>query len=927
MDRYEYNLRLEQMKSLAAEGRYQEAAELADTINWRKIKNVTALARAGEIYEQVRRYEESREVLLMARSRSPMGRTILYRLVCVAVKLEKYDEAWGYYKEFIEAAPRDNLKYVLKYEISKAEGADYQTLILCLEDLKEQEPTEEWGYELAYLYHQAGMSAKCVEVCDEVYLYFGYGTYVEKALELKKQYQPLTPQQEESYKKFKLEKEGMQEEVLETIEAVEETAEFPKEELLEKPPVQNLQTTFQKGIQKFMSEAKKEDAAESRINAIKRLVKDIPYIRQQEEVQKTETVTDTLEQEETDKPELKAKPFEQAEADKPELKAKPFEQAEANKPELKAKPLKQEEVDKKELEPELLKQKELKMVKWEKQKLEETNKRAEEQEKQIRIVLPNGKVFEVQITGQMSFEEILGEWERTVQTATSVLKEEQTKQKAIKEKASQEAGDILERLMDVIPGANTGQRPKPAVVKEKKPLVLEPQKDKEEKAAQMVADMNQILQKEIDRISTENAQIEERIVAAQENTSNQELAAEIHAVMERQSRIVEENYSAEEDKLDSEAIQEPNFVNEWDIQVEESKTEQINAEDIVIEEIDIEEIDIREMEAETQSFEASKLAENPLDEILEESKSKETQKIERPFREEPDEEFLLELSQELIGRLEETTEELIPEIELPEDLNLEIELTELSQEQRETFSYITHIKGMEEQICIALNGIASRLKQGRTSNIGNLIVMGGSGSGKTVFATNFIKVLQQMTGRPNGKVGKIGASVLNEKDIDGLFGKIAGGCLIIESAGDLTVESTRRLGFLLEQDTQGTLVILEGLKHEIEKVLMRDKEFASKFSERIKIPIFTNDELVIFARAYAAENGYVIDEMGILALYNSISNIQKLDRETTIAEVKEIVDAAIAHVESGALKKAFSILTSSRFDEEDYVILHEKDFN
>ena len=234
---------------------------------------------------------------------------------------------------------------------------------------------------------------------------------------------------------------------------------------------------------------------------------------------------------------------------------------------------------------------------------------------------------------------------------------------------------------------------------------------------------------------------------------------------------------------------------------------------------------------------------------------------------------------------------------------------------------------MEEQICTALSGIASRLANGITAESGNMIVQGGSGSGKTVFATNFIKALQQMTGKPSGKIGKVEAEVLNKKDIEKLFSKVSGGCLIVESVGGLSADAAERLAHLLENDKQGTLVIVEDTKHGIENALAKSKAFASKFTERIVIPIFTNDELVVFAKSYAKEHGYRIDEMGILALYNSISNIQKLDKATTIAEVKEIVDEAIVHVETGAIKKAFSILTSSRFDKEDYVILHEKDFN
>ena len=270
---------------------------------------------------------------------------------------------------------------------------------------------------------------------------------------------------------------------------------------------------------------------------------------------------------------------------------------------------------------------------------------------------------------------------------------------------------------------------------------------------------------------------------------------------------------------------------------------------------------------------------------------------------------------------EEKQTEDLPEIEIPK------ERISLTEEEKELFTYFIPVSGMEEQICVALLGITDRLQQGLSGKAGNLIIEGGSGNGKTVLAIDFVKALQQKIGKPDGKVGKIDAEVLNKKDIDVLFPKIAGGCLIIEGAGKLKKSVAVSLASLLEQDTQGTLIILEDTKYGIENLLVRDSSFASRFSERISIPIFTNDELVIFARAYAAESGYVIDEMATLALYNCISNIQKLDHETTVAEVKEIVDNAIDHAEQGTIRKAFSVLTGSRYDEDDYVILREKDFN
>jgi hypothetical protein len=274
----------------------------------------------------------------------------------------------------------------------------------------------------------------------------------------------------------------------------------------------------------------------------------------------------------------------------------------------------------------------------------------------------------------------------------------------------------------------------------------------------------------------------------------------------------------------------------------------------------------------------------------------------------------------------------LPEISVPEDLGLDDEPAEetvidhLTDEQKAIFSYFVPVKGMETQLCQTLTGTVRHLKEDRTASTGNIIIQGGQGCGKTMLATSIIKVLQKECGRPNGKIGKIDAQALNKKDIRVLLGKVSGGCLIIERAGDLSRESAVTLSLLLAQDDSGILVILEDTSKGIRKALMQDDGFAKKFSEKVNVPIFTNDELVAFARAYAKELGYEIEEMAVLALYNRISNIQRLDQATTLTEVKEIVDEAIYREAHGGLKKAISILTAARYTDDDCIVLREKDF-
>lgn len=860
MDKYEYNLKLDQMKSLVAEGDYQTAAEIADTINWRKIKNVTALVRAGEIYEQVERYEESRDILLMAYDRSPIGRTIIYRLAYVAIKMANFDEAKDFYREFVEIAPHDNLKYVLKYEINKAQGADYKTLIANLEELKEQEFSEEWGYELAYMYHQAGMGEQCIEVCDELILYFGQGPYVERALELKMLYQPLTRQQEEKYRQFRQQKDGMTEvgpeDILTSGEIVTKPVQIPEVQLSpERFNTQNLQEALQESMQKIM-EATEKETVEDHMDNIKKLVEEIPYLQipveKEEEEEEIHIATNR-------------------------------------------------EID-------------------DSLKLNFQELLNEEYDGQMRILVPEAGVYEPQITGQMTIEEVLAEWEKTRRAAAAALQEaEQRKLESAKARALQEAGDIMERLVDVIPKLDSGLTPQDLL----KEQYLSGGEVETDEAARMVANMNQLLQKEIDRLSTENAQIDEQLAVAQEFVAAQELAA---AMQEQEVEQCVEILADDETVEDENSILEPEIMTIEEPVIKAESEEVSDMEELLadaeIAELLKEEGIVKETEAETAE--------------------------EQPVEEFHEEDFLAEMATEFAAMAQESVAEQaaekevieepvtpavifatkeLPKIELPTDINLDVSITKLSKEQKELFTYFMPIRGMEEQICAALSGIASRMKNGGSTKSGNLIVQGGSGNGKTVLATNFIKALQLMVDKPNGKVGKIEADMLNKKDVNALFAKVAGGCLIVESAGDLTKEAAIKLNLAMEADTQGTLVIIEDTKHGIEKALLKDKELSVKFTERISIPIFTNDELVVFAKAYAKENGYRIDEMGVLALYNSISSIEKIDKATTVAEVKEIVDDAIDHAESGKLRKAFSVLMSTRFDEDDYVILHEKDFN
>lgn len=812
MDKYEYKLKLDEIKNLMAKKQYTEAAEIADSINWRKVRNVNALMKAGDIYAQIGRYDEAKEILLMAYDRSPIGRMIIYKLAEIAIKTKEFDEAQEYYDEFVEIAPHDNLKYILRYEMNKAKGAGLDVLIQILEELKEQEYTEKWAFELAYLYHQAGRSEECINACDELILWFGDGPYVEKALELKMLYQPLNRAQEDKYRQFKQRKDGIvevrPEDYLESGEIIKEPVQIkPVTTNAEKFNTVNLQEELARSMQQIMNATEKEEVADT-MQGIKKIVEEIPYLQlpQDEEAQK-ERFADIPTDEEIDG----------------SLKIN-FQ--------------------------EML---------------------GEDYDGQMRMVVPEKSALEAQITGQMSIQDILEEWEKTKRAAEKALQEaEQQKLESAKAKALAEAGDIMERLADVIPQLDAGLTSKELL--EKEYLGKLP----EEEAGQLVANMNDILQQQIDSISQANAKIDE-FLAAGVPGQNGEAAAGAADAME----IPEGEGIAAADE------EEPAGTEEMTELSPEEELPEIALPDDIAEEV-----------AATEAEEVSDAAEEVLPKIQLEPEA-ETEDA-KP-------------------------EEKLPEIAEPDsdedNIGERKPITHLSKEQKAIFTYFVPVSGMESQICQAMEGSIEHLEKGIKG--GNILIQGARGSGKTVLATALVKAIQNEIGKPGKRVGKIDAVSLNQKNIPELLKKVAGGCLIIEKIGGISRETAVKLSLALEADDTGILVIAEDTREGITKAMGRDESFARRFTEKITLPIFTSDELVSFAKSYAHELTYEIDEMAVLALYNRISNIQRLDRATTLTEVKEIVDEAIANSEKFSIKKVFF---SKKYKDNDYVILHEKDF-
>ena len=888
MDKYEYNLKLDQIKALSAEEGYMSAAEIADSINWNKIKNVNTLVKIGEIYEKAERYQDARDILLMAYDRSPIGRMIIYRLAEVAIKMGDYDAATEYYDEFVEIAPHDDMKYVLRYAIKKGQGASFDELITILEEYKDEEYTEEWAYELAYLYHKAGKADKCIDACDELILWFGDGPYVERALELKMLYQPLTKAQEEKYRRFKAEKEKPAKikdeaevteigamEMVKGGEIVHDDVTIPQITVnQEKFNTVNLQQEIAKGMQQIMEAKGKNEVADT-MDTIKKIVEDIPYLKLEKEQEEYVQQPEETEHIATD-----------------------------------------EEIDGS-------------------LKLNFKELLGEDADGQMSMVMSEKTQLEHQITGQMSIQDVLEEWEKTRHAAEIALKEaEQQKLESAKARALQEAGDIMERLNDVIPKLDAGVTPKelleeeylkvPVDIIEQKAAVKEPEEEQKpdmqelyaEETVDEVQEPQEAPEDTIDEAQEPQEAPEDTIDEAQEPQEAPEEAIEEAIEEVQESREVPEE-AADEAR---EPVGEPEDI----IMAEESEKDEILMQPTTM----MPEItdDMLNVDDDTSDDETSQEKENVSEKRdFDHVTSFIEQEIAKMTAKNPGLEKKLDMAKT----------RKMPDISLPEDLDSEEDdsklketkhIKELTSEQKAIFSYFIPVKGMEDQICKAYNAVLDHFNRKENASTGNLIIQGEQGCGKTMLATSFIKVLQKDGEQLTGKMGKIDAAALNKKDVQQVVRKITGGCLIIERAGDIDRSIAAQLSFLMDHDITGTLYILEDTSKGIKKALSMDEGFASKFTEKISVPIFTNDELVLFAKSYSAELGYKIDEMAILALHNRISNIERIDQATTLTEVKDIIDEAIDREAHSGLKKAISILTARRYTDDDRIVLKEDHF-
>ena len=792
MDKHEYRVKTEQMLECMRQKSYKQAMDIADAIDWRKVKNISMLCAVSEVYEYNGEYQKSRDILFLAYDRSPDSRKIIYRLGTLALKLGEVKEATDCYEEFVALAPKDPNQYVLKYKILKTRNASLEEQIEALEEFKKVEYVEKWAFELAKLYQDAGMTAECIDECDDLILWFSEGKYVYKAMELKMQYKPLTPLQQEKYNLRNVApavKGASVEEAAAETTAAEEAVEVPVvEEAAAEAPV----------VEEAVAEAPvvEEAVAEAPVVEEKIMEEMTAGESAVEEKVVEEAVTETSTEEKKEAPTLSIEEMLQ------EWEEKQKENAEMIRAKV-------EEV--------------------ETEKAQEEAEMAEKADVEEESILPDDI--------RQLMEEL--ESESADIEAQKIKSEEE-----IQEQRPQESVHVKSQTEQA---------------QEDKPLI---QKVAEQLAA-------------LDVIPAAAVKAESAVVKAETAVNAAASVAAAGAVSE---------------------VEEKAFF-------EEEGFEQVVSHAFEAGEVKEEAPGIKLGDTQSMAAVAKALKNNVEVEIPEEVEEEDEEE-----RSEYDTGFIVQ------GRYD---------LEAQSAIGLKAGLTE---EQKKLFSYFVPVHGMSEQIVEVLQNDKKCKSRYGTSRIGNLLIIGRKGSGKTVLAVDVVKAIQKARKLKQGKVGIVTAESLNKKDVADILGKLHGGAIIIEKASRLSRKTIDDMCEVMEGQTGELLVVLEDERKPLEKMLAAYPQFSKKFTSRMELPVFINDELVTFGQTYAKENGYKIDEMGILALYSRIDMLQRNEHVVTVADVKEILDEAIENSQKASLKKIIGKVLGKNKDDSDRILLREEDF-
>ena len=921
MDKYEYRVKTEQMLEYMENKDYQKAMEIADTIDWRRVKSSSMLNTVSEIYEYNGEYQKSRDILFVAFDRSPGSRKIVYRLGMLALKINDPEEASDCYEEFVKLAPRDPNQYILKYKILRAQGAPLTEQIAALEEFKKAEYVEKWAYELAERYHEAGMTAECLEECDDLILWFSEGKYVYKAMELKMKYKPLTPLQQEKYdsrpgaaKKAPEEpvEEPEEETAEETVEAAEVPAEAEEESVeTEEAEEESAEEIEEEEAEEEPAEETEDDEAEEepekeKHSAITQVVKGATL----EEALATGMALASgihIEKEAMEKKEEDLRATSQMRIDDilQEWEEKQKEHAEAIE-EQKAK-------DEERLQKER----------------EEAMRRQEEERREV-----ERKAAEAEAARKAAEEEAARK--AAEEEAARKAAEEEAARKAAEEEAARKAAEEAEKeeLLENAFAEGKTQRIPDDLVR----LVAEMEQGSEDEAEEE----EELEEADFDDFDFEDDFEEEFEDEAEEEDFDEEDFDE--------EDFDEEDFDEEEPEEDSDVddFEEEDFeedFDEEDFDEEDFDEEDFDEEDFDeedFEEEDFDEEDFEEEDFDEEDFDEEDFEEEDFDEedFDEEDFDEEDFEEEDFDEEEPEEEFDVEAleieepsEEEIQERIKKAKGSGVPfdtgfvvtgryDLSATSEIGLKAGLTE---EQKKLFSYFVPVRGMSEQIVEVLDNDRRAQREG-TSKTGNLLVVGRKGSGKTVLAVDIVKAIQKQRNLKQGKVAIVTGESLNKKELTNIIQKLRGGAIIIEKAGKLNSRTIKELNYLMEKKTGELLFVLEDQRKPLERMLAISPEFKKKFTSKLELPVFINDELVTFGQTYAKENGYKLDEMGILALYSRIDVMQREDHAVSVAEVKEIMDEAIDHSQKANVKHLARRVFKKGTDDSDRIILKEEDF-
>lgn len=864
VDKYEYKIKAEQIKKLVGEENYLSAMKIADTIDWRRVKNVSMLCQISDIYEKNGKYEESHELLLLAYDRSPIGRMMVYKLAELAIKMGDYEEAIDYYREFVHLSPGDSAADILKYKIYKAKGATASELIPILEAFKQKEYHEEWAYELAKLYHEAGMADRCVEECDDIILWFSEGKFVERAMELKMQYKPLSKEQQLKYN-HRNEINGEPEDGY--LDEDDEEAEEPSQGVdtskvvvmtedmfndsidamdikikpvnLGKYDTINLQAELAKSMEQIMSATEKE-TVDTTMDNIRRLVEDsqILDINFDDELENSEIKFNSIEFEVPPDLSMSAQSsYDPVLNNNTVNNSSPYNTSAYNK---------------------VL---------------------AEESDGQISICMPENNILEKQITGQMRIEDVLYEWEKMKEAAESAIKEaEQKRLNEAKSKALEKAENIMSKLALIISEEELKNNGKEIAA------ALEASFLEDDNINEIAASLEDTAEEELPE-----GVLESEALAGLINDNS----------VDQQSDI---DLSYLEDTISNQTIQSVKAIENEKVKQEIKKqyTAEIIASEVLaqLEEQDEEFIN---SEDEEESDEYDDSAARALEDKITSDLPRGLEAI---------------IAKELEGF----------EDEIDEEYSTSSSKSTLTKEQQEIFAAFLSVRGVEKALEKMFSTINSSNAKDIPFEIGDVIVIGDDNTGKTTLGMAIAKAVQIAQRKKSGKVAKITGNSLNNKDIKMMADRMAGGVLIIEKAGSLREKTIKNIMEALQEAREEVMLIIEDSKTGIQSLLSKDKDFASRFITTIELPEYNNDELVEFGKDYAKTLMYSFDDMAILAFYTCLGNIQKDDTPITIDQVKEIVDKAIAKSNKKKLKRLKDIIMSKRYDDDRRVILQECDF-